>query len=93
MARADADPAIVRSAANILDHQRRHNLERIDWMIHHHAKPRRWPGDLAQDYLKSHIAYEFTDARRAGLELFFEKAHAHGLIEECKALNIDAGAA
>lgn len=80
VARADADAALLKSAGAILDRQRRHNLERVDWIIHHKAKPRRWPGDLAQDYLKQHIAYEFTGQRRAGLELFFEKCVQHGLI-------------
>jgi chorismate dehydratase len=87
MARRDAPPEMLRSAAAVLDHQRRHNRERIDWMIHHKAKPRRWPGDLARDYLTDHIAYEFTDERRAGLELFFRKAHEHGLIATCRELD------
>ena len=80
MACSDTDPAILSSAAAILDHQRRHNLERIDGMVHRKAVPRRWPGDLARDYLKQHISYEFTQRRRAGLELFFSKSHQHGLI-------------
>ena len=87
MARRDADPLTLRTAAIILDRQRRHNLERVDWIIHHKAKPRHWPGDLASDYLKQHIAYEFTERRRAGLELFHEKALKHGLIRERRGLN------
>lgn len=81
MARADAEPAILRSAAAILDRQRRHNLERIDVMVHRKAVPRQWPRDIARGYLNQHIAYEFTAQRRAGLELFFSKAHQHGLID------------
>jgi chorismate dehydratase len=86
MARADADSALLRSAANILDRQRRHNRERIDWMIHHKAIQRKWPADLARDYLKQHITYEFTDARRAGLEMFFKKAREHGLISNHRSI-------
>lgn len=58
-------------------------------MIHSKAKPRRWPGDLAREYLKQHIAYEFTDERRAGLELFFDKAQRHGLITQRRVLTAD----
>lgn len=86
MARADADQAILQSAAAILDHQRRHNLERIDWMVQRKAIARGWPGDVAREYLTQHIAYEFTDSRRAGLELFFAKARQHGLIDSLRGL-------
>lgn len=86
MARRDADPAMLATIAAILDRQRRHNLQRIDHIIHHKAKPRNWPGDLANEYLKQRIAYELTDARRAGLELFFEKALEHGLIRQRRSL-------
>ncbi|MCI0363302.1 MAG: menaquinone biosynthesis protein [Phycisphaerales bacterium] len=86
MARADAEPSALATAAAVLDRQRRYNAPRIDTIIHHRAKPRRWPGDLAADYLKQHIAYEFTAERRAGLELFFTKARDHGLIRELRPL-------
>jgi chorismate dehydratase len=82
MARAETEPALLRLAAMTLDHQRRHNRERIDFIIHHRARPRHWPVDLAADYLKKHIAHEWTEARRAGLDLFFDKALAHGLIAQ-----------
>jgi chorismate dehydratase len=86
MARADADAALVGSAAAILDRQRRHNLERIDGMVHRKAVPRNWPGDLARNYLKQHIAYDLTDDRRAGLEFFFTRAREHGLVSQSRAL-------
>lgn len=88
MAKASAARELLRTAAMILDHQRRHNMERIDGMIHRHAKPRQWPGDLAAEYLKEKIAYEFTPQRRAGLELFFEKALAQRLIERLRPLEV-----
>jgi chorismate dehydratase len=91
MAREDADHASVQRAAMLLDHQRRHNLERIDWMIHHRAKARNWPRDLASAYLKQHITYELTQARRDGLELFFEKAYRHGLISNRRRLVLMQG--
>lgn len=86
MAHADADPAMLDSAAAILDHQRRHNLERIDGMIHRRAKPRHWPADLAADYLKRHILYEPTAEAFRGLEAFFDKARLHGLIAQRRPL-------
>lgn len=88
MARCDAAPAMIDLASAVLDRQRRHNLERIDWIIHHRAKSRNWPGDLASEYLKQHISYEFTNRRLEGLKLFFEKAHRHGLVENLKPIEL-----
>jgi chorismate dehydratase len=88
MAKQDADDSLIETAARVLDYQRRHNLERIDSMIHHRAKPRNWPGDLASAYLKQHITYELNDNRRAGLELFYDKALQHGLIARRQALHL-----
>lgn len=88
MARHDADTALLRSAAAVLDRQRRHNRERLDRMVHFKAKSRRWPADLAETYLKSHITYEFTAHRLKGLEMFYAKAHEHGLIPSRRELKI-----
>jgi len=88
MARSTASASLLHTAGAILDHQRRHNLERIDGIVHRQAKPRQWPGDLAAEYLKEKIAYEFTVRRRQGLELFFDKAAAHGLIERRRTLTV-----
>ena len=81
MARADADPAVLRTVSMILDRQRRYNLDRIDTIIQRRAVPRNWPRDLAADYLKNRIACEFTPQCRAGLELFYDKAKQYGLID------------
>lgn len=72
----------VRTAAAILDRQRRHNVERIDTIVHHRARARNWPGDLASEYLKQRLAYDMNHTRREGLELFFKKAMEHGLIDQ-----------
>jgi len=82
MAREDAPAPLLRLAMMALDRQRRHNRERIDTMIHQRARPRHWPVDLASDYLKKHIAHEWTERRRAGMELFFDKALDHGLVAQ-----------
>jgi chorismate dehydratase len=88
LAREDADSSLLRLAAMTLDHQRRHNRERIDGMIHRRARPRHWPTDLAAEYLKTLIAHEWTDRRREGLELFYDKALQHGLIRERRPLRV-----
>jgi len=92
MARADADQARIGVLASILDHQRRHNLERIDAMLHRAAAARGWPKDLAGHYLHQCLRFEFTAEARAGLELFFEKAGAMGLFEMNGSPEVDRSA-
>jgi chorismate dehydratase len=88
LARRDADPQRVRTAAAVLDRQRRYNTSRIDSIIHYRARPRNWPADLAAEYLKRCICYAFTDDRQAGLELFYDKALEHGLIGDRRPLEL-----
>ena len=97
MVRADAveGPAAGRIAdlAAILDHQRRHNAERIDAMIHRRAEARGWPRDLAAHYLHDCLVFDFDQRARVGLETFFAKASALGLLERCRPLEIVDAAA
>jgi chorismate dehydratase len=79
MMRADGDAAAARLAGQVLDRQRRGNAMRLESIVCQHARARGWPGDLALDYLRDHIAFEWTDSRQAGLEKFFAMAHAHAL--------------
>lgn len=89
LAKRSADEAMLTAANAVLDRQRRHNeLDRLDQIVQHHAVPRNWPEDLAADYLKQKLAFEVTDQRLAGLELFFEKALEHGLIPQRRKLEI-----
>jgi chorismate dehydratase len=78
----------VRTAEAVLDRQRRYNALRLDWIVHHRAALRRWPRDLARQYLTERIACTFTEPRRRGLELFFDKAAEHGLIEQRRPLKM-----
>jgi len=80
LARRDADPDVVATAAAILDRQRRYNTERLDLIVHRHARLRGWPATLAARYLKGNLAFELTGERRRGLELFFDKAWEYGLV-------------
>ena len=82
MARAAEEMRRIRTAAAVLDHQRRHNMERLDLIVDRRAAPRRWPPDLARTYLTQRLVFEFTPRLRDGLELFFAKAEAHGLIQQ-----------
>ncbi len=89
MAKCRTDAGLLSAAGAVLDHQRRHNqLDRLDRIVQRSAVPRHWPGDLAADYLKQKLAYELTEQRLAGLELFFQKAFDHGLIPQARKLEI-----
>jgi chorismate dehydratase len=81
MALAAADPAPIRTAAMVLERQRLHNQLRLDRIIHDRAEPRGWPADLARDYLKPRLHFELGPEHLTSLELFYAKAHEHGLIE------------
>jgi chorismate dehydratase len=91
MARQSADRDRIRTAAAILDRQRRHNIERIDSIIHHRARARNWPVDLANEYLKQRLTYEMTDDRLEALELFFDKALEYRLIDARRPIEVLRG--
>ncbi len=88
LARRDAEPEVVATAAAILDRQRRYNTERLDLIVQRRACPRGWPAALAATYLKGKLAFELTDHRRRGLELFFDKALEYGLVARRRTMEI-----
>jgi chorismate dehydratase len=90
MCRANLDPSQIAAAAAVLDRQRRYNDLRIGSIIHHRARPRRWPADLAATYLNDYLVYGFDDRRLAALELFFDKAQAHRLIARRRPIELAA---
>jgi chorismate dehydratase len=90
LARRDCDPSVLATAAAILDRQRRHNRQRLDLIVHRRALARGWPADLAARYLKQQLAFEWNQQRRAGLELFFDKACEHGLVNHRRPLELTA---
>ncbi|MCX5639541.1 MAG: menaquinone biosynthesis protein [Planctomycetota bacterium] len=82
LVRVDADEAAsarVRTAARVLDHQRRHNAERIDGIIAREAEAHGWPAELARQYLTELLRFEFDEAARAGLSRFLQECRAAGL--------------
>lgn len=84
MAKAEVDEIAmsrIAAIAAILDRQRRHNLERLDGMIHRRAESRGWPKDLARHYLAECLRFDLDEEAMQGLALFFAKARAEGLIE------------
>ncbi|MEM7229719.1 MAG: menaquinone biosynthesis protein [Planctomycetota bacterium] len=84
MARADADDTVLRTMARVLDHQRRHNVTRLDRIIHEHAVPRQWPRDLAARYLKDYLVFDWTDEREHAMTEFYRRAASHGFIPEAR---------
>ncbi|MGA1517830.1 MAG: menaquinone biosynthetic enzyme MqnA/MqnD family protein [Phycisphaerales bacterium] len=91
MCRRDLDEAAesrVRTAAAVLDHQRRHNRTRLSNIVHRHAIARGWPKFDADLYLSGMLRYEFGDAEAEGLRTFFAMAHRHGLLAQARPLEM-----
>ncbi|MEE8129244.1 MAG: menaquinone biosynthesis protein [Vicinamibacterales bacterium] len=88
LARRGAEASVIDAAATILDRQRRYNTERLDLIVERRARSRGWPADMAASYLKGNLAFELTERRRRGLELFYDKACEHGVIERRRALEL-----
>jgi chorismate dehydratase len=91
MCRRDLDEAAesrVRTAAAVLDHQRRHNRSRLSNIVHRHAIARGWPKFDADLYLSGMLRYEFGDAEAEGLRTFFAMAHRHGLLAQARPLEM-----
>ncbi len=88
LARRGAEASVIDAAATILDRQRRYNTERLDLIVERRARSRGWPADMAASYLKGNLAFELTERRRRGLELFYDKACEHGVIERRRSLEL-----
>ncbi len=72
----------------ILNHQRLHNLERLDSMIARRASINGWPTDLAKAYVTDMIQYEWTPAILDGLERYYECCYDLGLIKANRAVDV-----
>lgn len=72
----------VRLAQMALDHQRRHNAMRADWIVDTQAPELGWPTDLARNYLGELLSFEPGAAHREAIELFYSMAHEIGLFTE-----------
>ncbi len=79
MCRADRwdDPAHrprLRTAANLLDRQLRHNLSRLDWIVNTRAADHRWPTDLARKYLEQFLRFRVGEPEKLGVARFLAEA-------------------
>ncbi len=93
--RADVDGPrgeALRAAAALLDRQRRRNLSRTSWLIERAASERRWPTDLAVQYVTQLLRYEVTEQARAGAANFLERAHRLGLMPKSTPRYLELGA-
>jgi len=80
LARPEAGVERLGTVSTVLDRQRRYNRRLIETIVHRHAAQRGWTVSAAYRYLTDNITFEFTEERLRGLELFYDKAHEHGLI-------------
>ncbi|MBX3355477.1 MAG: menaquinone biosynthesis protein [Phycisphaeraceae bacterium] len=78
------------TVAAILDHQRRHNRTRIDWIASRHAAARGWDEALARRYLGELLDFEFTARHQQGLERFLSLAAQHGVIPSTPKVRVAA---
>ncbi len=89
MTRADLTQeqyARVQTVARVLDHQRRHNQERLSGMVARECASHGWPAELARDYLSNMLRFDFTPEARGGLERFFAECAAAGIFGGVRAL-------
>jgi chorismate dehydratase len=70
---AEEGPAIVRLLADA----QRQGARTTEQLLDRYAAEKHWPRDLARRYFTEYLRYEVTPAARRGMELFFQKAHAH----------------
>lgn len=82
----EADSEAVRTAAAVLDRQRRHNATRLDWIVSARAPSRGWPAEVARDYLSGLLRYEPTGESRRAIERFFELCQLHGVLDTVRPL-------
>jgi chorismate dehydratase len=78
--RTDAERLRLRTLSQVLDHQRRRNFMRRDALAALEARAHGWPADTARRYLCDLLRFEWNERQRAGLQLFWNKAAAAGLL-------------
>lgn len=76
---SEAEDVRVRTAAALLDRQRRHNLTRLGHLAEQRAPLHRWPAALARRYVGELLRYTVTPEARAGLHRFLSDAAKLGL--------------
>lgn len=75
----------VRLASELLDRQRRHNQQRLAWIIASRAPQARWPLAEATRYIAELLRYDVGERERAGIERFASELHAANLLTPARA--------
>lgn len=70
----------VRSAAALLDRQRRRNRPRLDHIVTEEARRRGWPDDLARRYLGELLRFDVDARAREAVGVFLRKSADLGLL-------------
>jgi chorismate dehydratase len=83
---ADDERARVQVAARVLDHQRRHNQERLSGIVAREAGVHGWPAPLAREYLSRMLRFDFDAQARRGMEEFFAQCAGAGLVPSARPL-------
>jgi chorismate dehydratase len=78
--------AIDRAAAVDFAAARDEGVELIEDIVEHYQHEIPLPVEELRGYLTDNIAFTVDDSMRDGLQLYFELAHKHGLIESVKPL-------
>lgn len=70
----------VRTLARVLDHQRRHNRERLGDIVFRESAAHGWPAPLAERYLGELLSFALDAEALRGLERFHAECESAGLI-------------
>jgi len=76
----EARRAALAGAFATLDRQRRFNRTRLDWIVSARARARRWPEDLAREYLGRRLTYDVGERQVMAVERYFDEAAKLGVI-------------
>ncbi len=76
---AEAGSPGTQTAAALLDHQRRRNMLRLDWIAERFAPGHKWPADLARRYLGSLLRFDPGPRECEAAERFIRSASDLGL--------------
>jgi predicted solute-binding protein len=77
---SDLPPGALDATLALLDRQRRYNATRLDWIVSRRARERRWPEDLAREYLGRRLRYDVGERQVEAIERFLDEAAALGEI-------------
>lgn len=82
----EEERARVQVTARVLDHQRRHNQERLGGIVAREGAVHGWPAALARDYLGRMLRFDFDERAQRGMEQFFAECAAAGIVPGTRSL-------